>query len=193
MYIIVLSKVNLTNFPELSKLHLRRPLSVAGMDTSSVMNESSNAVNCATKITASDIAQASTAAQSTADQVGDHLQTLFEDLKLHLPAYYIVGLYGYCQGDNSTGPFTNCSKPSTSFSFDLLGIFGSQSEEINDILPKDDNKVLAGYHDVSGWTISAYILGFTFTVAAIIIQVPLLMFSKGKNFLVASSIIEALT
>ncbi|KAJ6058267.1 uncharacterized protein N7446_007850 [Penicillium canescens] len=162
------------------------------MDTSSVTNEVSNAANSETKITASDIAQASTAAQTTAGQVGDHLQTLSEDLKLHLPAYYAVGLWGYCEGDNSTGAFSNCSQPSTSFSFDLLGLFGSASEQINKILPKDDNKVLAGYHDLSRWTISAYILGLTFTVAAIIIQVILIMFSKGKILLVASSFLASL-
>lgn len=183
--------MNLTNFPEISNLHLRRSLSVAGIDASSVMTEASNASNSVTKITASDIAQASTAAQSTADKVGDHLHTLSEDLKLRLPAYYTVGLWGYCQGENSTGPFTSCSKPSTSFSFDLLGIFGSASSEINDILPKDDNKALAGYHDVSRWIITAYIIGFAFTVAAITIQALLAMFSKGgKVFLVAFSLVS---
>lgn len=57
------------------------------------------------------------------------------------------------------------------------------------MLPKSDNKVLAGYHDFSRWTILAYILGFIFTIATIIIQVVLLILSKGKIFLIASSIV----
>lgn len=57
------------------------------------------------------------------------------------------------------------------------------------MLPKNDNKVLAGYHDFSRWTILAYILGFIFTIATIIIQVVLLILSKGKIVLIASSIV----
>jgi hypothetical protein len=161
------------------------------VDASSVTSAASNAANSATKITANEIAQASTVAQTTADEASDHLQTLSESLKLHLPAYYAVGLWGYCQGDHSTGPFSNCSKPSTSFSFNLLGIFGSASEEVSEILPEDNNKVLAGYRKVSQWTISAYITGFIFTLVALIFQVLLMTISKGRIFLVASSVVSS--
>ncbi|KAF4765661.1 hypothetical protein HAV15_003334 [Penicillium sp. str.  len=174
-------KLNLTNFPDFSSLHLRRGLSIAGVDTSSVTSGASDAANSATKVAANEVAQVSTTVKTKADQARDRLETLSKDLRLHLPAYYAVGLWGYCQGHNSTGPFANCSKPSTSFSFDLLEILGSASEEIKDMLPKNDNKVLAGYHDFSRWTILAYILGFIFTVATIIIQVVLLILSKGEN------------
>ncbi|KAJ5593508.1 hypothetical protein N7537_010412 [Penicillium hordei] len=176
---------------ELSDLHLRRGLSIAGVDTSTVTSGATDAANSVTKIAAHEIAQASATAQTTVDQASEHLKTLSEDLKLHLPAYYAVGLWGYCQGDNSTGPFANCSKPSTSFSFNLLEIFGSASAEINDILLDKDNKILAGYHDVSRWTVSAYIIGFVFTSATIIIQVFLFVFPKVKILLVASSILAA--
>jgi hypothetical protein len=159
------------------------------VDTSSITSGVSVVANSATKVAANEVAQVSTAVQTKADQASDRLETLSKDLRLHLPAYYAVGLWGYCQGDNSTGAFSNCSKPSTSFSFDLLNILGSASEDINDILPKNVNKVLAGYHDVSRWTISAYILGFIFTIATIIIQVLLLKLARGKIFLIASSIV----
>ncbi|OQD74453.1 hypothetical protein PENANT_c176G00577 [Penicillium antarcticum] len=177
---------------KLGNLHLRREISIASVDTSSVTSAASNAANSATKITANEIAQASTVAQTTADEASDHLQTLSESLKLHLPAYYAVGLWGYCQGDHSTGPFSNCSKPSTSFSFNLLGIFGSASEEVSEILPEDNNKVLAGYRKVSQWTISAYITGFIFTLVALIFQVLLVTISKGRIFLVASSVLASI-
>ncbi|KAJ5347005.1 uncharacterized protein N7506_000258, partial [Penicillium brevicompactum] len=178
------SSLNLTNFPDPSNLHLRRGLSIAGVDMSSVTSGASDAANSATQIAANKVEHVSTAVQSKADQARDRLETVSKDLRLHLPAYYAVGLWGYCQGENSTGPFGNCSKPSTSFSFNLLKILGSASEEINDVLPKSDNKVLAGYHDFSRWTILAYILGFIFTITTIIIQVLLLIVSKGKIFLV---------
>ncbi|CRL31255.1 Actin cortical patch SUR7/pH-response regulator PalI [Penicillium camemberti] len=184
-------KVNLANFPELGNLHLRRGLSIAGVDTSRVTNGATNTAKSTAQITANEIAQAANAARTKADQISDRLQTLSEDIKLHLPAYYAVGLWGYCQGDHSTGPFSNCSEPSTSFSFDLLEIFGSASEEINEILPEDDNKVLAGYRKVSRWTISAYVSGFTFTLVAIIMQILLMVFSKGRIFLIASSILAS--
>lgn len=182
--------MNLANFPELGNLHLRRGLSIAGVDTSRVTNGATNTAKSTAQITANEIAQAANAARTKADQISDRLQTLSEDIKLHLPAYYAVGLWGYCQGDHSTGPFSNCSEPSTSFSFDLLEIFGSASEEINEILPEDDNKVLAGYRKVSRWTISAYVSGFTFTLVAIIMQILLMVFSKGRIFLIASSIVR---
>lgn len=156
---------------------------------SSVTTGASDAANSATQVAANKVDHVSTAVQSKADQTRDRLETLSKDLRLHLPAYYAVGLWGYCQGDNSTGPFANCSKPSTSFSFNPLKILGSASEEINDMLPKSDNKVLVGYHDFSRWTILAYILGFIFTFTTIIIQVLLLIVSKGKIFLIVSSIV----
>ncbi|KAF4765912.1 hypothetical protein HAV15_010643 [Penicillium sp. str.  len=188
---LYLMKVNLANFPELGNLHLRRGLSIAGVDTSRVTNGATNTAKSTAQITANEIAQAANAARTKADQISDRLQTLSEDIKLHLPAYYAVGLWGYCQGNHSTGPFSNCSKPNTSFSFDLLEIFGSASEEINEILPEDDNKVLAGYRKVSRWTISAYVSGFTFTLVAIIMQILLMVFSKGRIFLIASSICDS--
>jgi hypothetical protein len=159
------------------------------VDTPSVTSGAFDTANSATKVAANEIAQVSTVVQIKADQARDRLKTISKDLRVHLPAYYAVGLWGYCQGDNSTGPFANCSKPSTSFLFDLLEIFGSASEEINDVLPKNDSKVLAGYHDISRWTILAYILGFIFTIATIIVQVLLLISSKRKIFLIASFIV----
>ncbi|CAG7932366.1 unnamed protein product [Penicillium olsonii] len=158
---------------------------------SNVTTGASDAANSATQVAANKVDHVSTAVQSKADQTRDRLETLSKDLRLHLPAYYAVGLWGYCQGNDSTGPFTNCSKPSTSFSFNLLKILGSASEEINDVLPKSDNKVFAGYHDFSRWTVLAYILGFIFTITTIIIQVLLLIVSKGKIFLILSSILAS--
>ncbi|CAG8665139.1 unnamed protein product, partial [Penicillium salamii] len=116
------------------------------------------------------------------------VQSLSDEIKSHLPHFYSVGLLGYCQGQKETPSYSNCSQPSTSFSFDLLSIFGSVSPAIEEVLPDENNKVLAGYHDVSRWSISAYILGFASTFLAVVFGVTTIFFSRGKLFLIISSL-----
>ncbi|CRL30739.1 Actin cortical patch SUR7/pH-response regulator PalI [Penicillium camemberti] len=103
-------RVNLTDFQELGSFHLRHSLSIAEVDASDVANTAS----------------------SEANSVPGHakVQSLSDEIKSHLPDLYSVGLWGYCQDQKETVSYSSCSQPSTSFSFDLLSIFGSVSPAI---------------------------------------------------------------
>ncbi|CAG8262429.1 unnamed protein product [Penicillium salamii] len=180
--------VNLTNFPELGNLHLRRSLSIAGVDGPDVADKASSETNSAVNSASIAIIYASDATETAVSQVTDKVQSLSDEISAQLPDFYSVGLWGYCQGQKEDTAYSNCSQPSTSFSFDLLSILGSVSSGIDEVLPDKNRKVLAGYHDVSQWSISAYILGFVSTFIAVIFGVTTMFFSRGKTLLIISSL-----
>lgn len=173
--------MNLTDFPNLDGLSVRRSLSLGNLDGSSVAAEASAAVNSVGHSAGTAVAEASAAASTVASHVSSELEDLTDKLKSYLPEYYSVGLWGYCKGQN--GSVTNCSDPSTSFSFDLLNIFDSVSTEINDFIPSLNQTVFAGYRDVSQAIIWLYILGFISTVLVVILGVRKAVFSGGNKLL----------
>ncbi|KAF3009275.1 hypothetical protein E8E15_002494 [Penicillium rubens] len=183
-------KVNLTDFPNLDGLSVRRSLSLGNLDGSSVAAEASAAVNSVGHSAGTAVAEASAAASTVASHVSSELEDLTDKLKSHLPEYYSVGLWGYCKGQN--GSVTNCSDPSTSFSFDLLNIFDSVSTEINDFIPSLNQTVFAGYRDVSQAIIWLYILGFISTVLVVILGVRKAVFSGGNKLLAIFSTLSML-
>lgn len=130
---------------------------------------------------------ASNAAEHKANHISNGLQN---NLKLHLPAYYSVGLWGYCEGQQITAPPSNCSTPSVSFSFDLLRIFDSLSTQIEQLLPQGNDKTLLGFRDVSRWSTSAYILGFIATALAVGSGIASIFVSWGEKLSIISSILR---
>ncbi|CRL27546.1 Actin cortical patch SUR7/pH-response regulator PalI [Penicillium camemberti] len=180
-------KVELTNFPEIGSVHPRRSLGIAAVDGIDVANKASSEANSVMNSASTDVIYASGAAETAASQVTDKIQSLSNEINSHLPGFYSVGLWGYCQGQKETS-YSNCSQPSTSFSFDLLSILGSVTPVIDGVLPDENNKVLAGYHVVSRWSISAYILGFVSTFVAVVFGVTTMFFSRGKILLIISSL-----
>lgn len=187
--LIVELKVNLSEFPELGKLDLRRSISLAGVDASSVADQATSVVNTETQNAADGVAQASATAHTAVSQASDQITSLTNDLKKSLPAYYSIGLWGFCQGQNDEATFSNCSTPSTAFTFNLLKVFGSLSTEIEGLLPSDGKRLLAGSRHVSEWTISAYITGFITMLFAIIFGLTTMAFSWGKLPLIACSLV----
>ncbi|CAG7932652.1 unnamed protein product [Penicillium olsonii] len=181
-------RVNFTDFPELESFHLRRSLSITGVDASDLSKTASNEANSVVSSASTAVIYASGAAETTVSQATAKVQSFSDEIKSHLPSFYSVGLWGYCQGQKETVSYSNCSQPSTSFSFDLLSIFGSISPTIEDMLPDENNKVLAGYHEVSRWSISAYILGIASTFLAVVFGVTTIFFSWGKLLLIISSL-----
>lgn len=184
--------MELTNFPEIGSVHPRRSLGIAAMDGIDVANKASSEANSVMNSASTAVIYASSAAETAASQVTDKIHSLSDEINSHLPGFYSVGLWGYCQGQKETSSYSNCSQPSTSFSFDLLSILGSISPVIDGVLPDGNNKVLAGYHGVSRWSISAYILGFVSTFAAVVFGVTTMFFSWGKILLVISSLVRPL-
>lgn len=168
--------MNLTDFPKLGGLDLRRSLGIEGIDGSGLTNEASSVATSAGESAIESAGHASATIQTAASQASDHLVSLTNDLKAHLPPYYSVGLWSYCQGQEED-TFSSCLKPSTTFSFDLLGIFGSVSPELKDLLPDTSSKILNGYHELSGWPIRCYMLGCVATTIAVLLGLTMVVFS----------------
>lgn len=176
-------QVDLTNFPELNNINIARS---PGIPDIGISNPADAVHGVATA--------ASHAADSAAhkvDQPGTYLQNIADDFNLHLPAFYAVGLWSYCEGQQAGGPFSQCSNPSVSFSFDLLGLFDSLSNDVSKFIPQGSGKALAGYSVVSRWSIWAYILGFTSTVLAIVFGIMSIFYSRGRLLLILCCIVSS--
>lgn len=48
------------------------------------------------------------------DKLGDQMSDLTGKLRSHLPDFYAVGLWGYCEG--VANKYTECTRPNASFS-----------------------------------------------------------------------------
>ncbi len=129
---------------------------------------------------ADSVTQVSATVQTAVSQVSSTVESISNELKLKLPAYYAVGLWGYCQGEKGGADYSNCSKPSTSFSFDLVDIFRSISPEMDNVLPGEANKILSGYHTLAKWSISTYIVGFITTASAFALGSITILFAGGQ-------------
>lgn len=144
-----------------------------GMD--SAASEASTAVeSIATK--------ASTAAGTAVSQASDALRTLAKELKSELPAYYTVGLWGYCEGNDTQ--VISCSRPSVSFTFNISGILRSASTEIGELVSTIDEKVLNGYYDVSRAVTSLYISGFVAATLTAVLGIRKTFFDGGSKLLI---------
>lgn len=175
--------MDLTNFPEVNQINMARSAGIPDIDTSSAA-DAVHGIGAAAS-------NAAHSAEHKAGQAGATIEHIADDLNFHLPAYYAVGLWSYCEGQKASSPFSKCSDPSVSFSFDLLGIFSSLSNDVNKLIPQSSGKALAGYSVVSKWTIWAYILGLTSTVFAIVFGITSVFFSWGRIFLILSSIVSS--
>lgn len=172
--------MNLSDFPTIGKVDLRRSLSIGGADVSSLADTAASEATKTVNSAADSVSQASAAIETAASQAQSRLEAIARELKVNLPAYYSVGLWDYCQGQTSDARPTNCTRPTTSFSFDLLDIFRSISPEINDLFPSDDTKNLTGSLKLSKWAISAYIVGFAATALSLAVGL-VTTFREGKS------------
>lgn len=170
----------MSDFPTIGKPDLRRSLGIGGADMSSLADTATSEATKTVNSAADRVSQASAGIKTAASQAQSRLESIARELEVNLPAYYSVGLWGYCQGERSDARPTNCTKPTTSFSFDLLDIFRSISPEINDLLPSDDSKKLTGSLKLSTWAISAYIVGFAATFISLAVGV-VTTFREGKG------------
>ncbi|CAG7962496.1 unnamed protein product [Penicillium salamii] len=181
-------RVNLIDFQELGSFHLRHSLSIAGVDAFAIADIASSEANSIVSSVSTTVIYASSAAETVVSQTTTKVQSLSDEVKSHLPDFYFMGLWGYCQGQKETMSYSNYSHPSASFSFDLLSILGSVSPAIKEMLPDENNKILAKYHEFSRWSISAYILGIAFTSLVTIFDVTTVLYSWGKLLLVIYSL-----
>ncbi|KAJ6102612.1 actin cortical patch SUR7/pH-response regulator pali [Penicillium sp. IBT 16267x] len=181
---IYFMKVNLSNFPEINGLPIRRSLDIGGVDASSITGGVASVVSTAAESTQSDLTEVSAAAQTAVSEVSTRLETLSKDLKSQLPEYYSIGLLGYCKGEDDKP--TGCSNPTTSFSFNLSGIFNSVSTEVNDFISGIDETALTGYQNVVRALIWLYILAFIAAFLTTIFGIRKVFASGGNKLLLVS-------
>ncbi|KAJ5917540.1 actin cortical patch SUR7/pH-response regulator pali [Penicillium verhagenii] len=185
-------KVNLSNFPEIGDLNLRRSIDLTAV-SSSVTDEATSVANSATESLDSAADEASTAVESAATKIStatsgvfseasDALETLEKQLQSDLPAFYKVGLWGYCEGNDTQ--VSSCSNPSTSFTFNFSGILNSFSTEIVDLISDIDAEVLTGYRDVSRAIIWLYIFGFIGATLTTLLGIRKVFFHGGNRLLI---------
>ena len=134
------------------------------------------------------VAQTSAVAQTAANEVKNSVQEITNNLKSNLPEYYSVGLLGYCEGHDDKA--TYCSRPSTSFFFNITKLFQEASPEVSSFIPGIESKALGGYQYIARWSISANILGLIFLFASVVFGITILTISSGKIFLVVSTLVR---
>jgi hypothetical protein len=100
--------VDLSGFPKGEQLSLCRSLNIPSTDTLSRSLKIGSLINTILG-----------SAEDAMDCINNHMHELTNHLKSLLPNYYVVGLWSYCKGEQNGKSFSNYSKPSASFSFDL--------------------------------------------------------------------------
>jgi hypothetical protein len=148
------------------------------IDTAPISSGGRNAVEGVVSSINTSPNEAINAATSAAS---DTIQAQIHDLKSHLPRYYIVGLWSYCQARN--GSEMVCSDPSTSFSFDLSAVLDSTPIKVSDILPDIDQSLISGYRRFSQSVICLYISGFVTTTLTLVLAGRKVFFSTSSRLL----------
>jgi hypothetical protein len=182
--------VNLSEFPDLGKFDLRRSISVSNVDASGLAEQATNIINNETQNAANSASQISATAQTAVSEASEQVTALASTLKGSIPDYYSIGLWGYCQGRHDAASFSNCSAPSMTFTFDLLKVFGSLSGEIDDLIPSKGKSLLAGSRHLSEWTTSAYVIGTITLAFALVFGITTMAFSWGKIPLILCSLVR---
>ncbi|KAJ5267798.1 hypothetical protein N7478_010606 [Penicillium angulare] len=121
--------------------------------------------------------------ENTPQEVAGAAENIASEIKLHLPDYYRVGLWGYCSGDDDQKAV--CSHPSLSFYFDLSAILRSASPLVDHILRDKGDHGISGYARLSHGITCMCILGLIVTVLAIVLGVWREFYGGHKKLLTA--------
>ena len=126
-------------------------------------------------------------AMTVFSEVSSHLKTFFDEIKADLPEYYHVGLLGYCKGQDNI--INSCSDPSTSFSFNLWGLFQSLAPNASGLSASDGETYLTGNLNNTRAIICLYISAFVAAFLSLVLGIKK-SFAPGENsLLVASSVV----
>lgn len=143
-------------FLKTDHLNLVRSFDLPGVGNSSLLQQ----WNIVDSITGS--------AENMVSQIGGHVQDLLDQLHSLLLEYYVVGLWSYCEGKQGAQTFSNCTRPSASFSFDLVDILSSHLGQVNGVLADWTQPVLKGYCCMLHWIVAAYMMVFIAAFMAVV-------------------------
>jgi hypothetical protein len=119
-----------------------------------------------------------------------YLDTLLTDVKGELPAYYHVGLLGYCEGQNGT--ISRCTNPEISFSFSLWATFSTYAAKLAAWLGNGKQSFLSGNVHHSYAIICLYTSGFVTAFLTLTASINRVFFSKVGGFLLVFSVVSFL-
>ncbi|KAB8227558.1 SUR7/PalI family protein [Aspergillus alliaceus] len=131
-----------------------------------ISNTAQNAGNSAIDGVTGAVGNAVDEAKDQAQGVSDKLAKIESNIQ----GFYIVGLWGYCQGSfNETGSaVTNCTSPSSSFWFNFTEVLGLESSWAEKIFPSQVEKVEGVYKAASKGISATYITALITTVLTLI-------------------------
>jgi phage-related protein len=112
-----------------------------------ISNTAQNAGNSVIDGVTGVVGNAVDGAENLAQGVSDKLAKIESNIQ----GFYVVGLWGYCQGSfNETGStITNYTSPSSSFWFNFTKVLGLESSWAEEIFPSQLEKVVSVYKRAS--------------------------------------------
>ncbi|KAB8236912.1 SUR7/PalI family protein [Aspergillus alliaceus] len=147
-------------------------VAVAG-PTSDVLYTLYNISNTTQNIGNSTIDGATGAVGNAVDEAKNQAQDVSDKLakiESNIQGFYIVGLWGYCQGSfNEAGSAVmNCTAPSLSFWVNFTEVLGLESAWAEKVFPSQVKKVMAVYKTASKGISTIYITALITTVLTLI-------------------------
>ncbi|KAF2818172.1 hypothetical protein CC86DRAFT_435150 [Ophiobolus disseminans] len=87
--------------------------------------------------------------------------------EISIKDFYLVGLWSYCEGDNTSGieETTYCSSPTTSFWFNPIDVWGLRNTSALNVHRDHLQKGLDAYRKVVGWMSCSFIVATILTAA----------------------------
>ncbi|KAE8376391.1 SUR7/PalI family-domain-containing protein [Aspergillus bertholletiae] len=131
-----------------------------------ISNTAQNAGNSAIDGVTGTVGNVVDGAENLAQGASDKLA----EIESNIQGFYIVGLWGYCQGNfNETGStVTNCTPPSSSFWFNFTEVLGLESSWAEKIFPNQVEKVVGVYKAASKGISATYITALITTVITLV-------------------------
>lgn len=175
----------MSDFPQIAALHARHSQDPDSVDHSRAVVQTEGSDSTTVVDNVQNVAPLITT-QATR-QKRSYLDTLLTEIKGELPAYYHVGLLGYCQGKDGT--ISSCSKPDPSFSFSLWGTFSTYAAKVVSLLGNDRGNFLSGNVHNSYAITCLYISSFVTAFVTLIMGITRVLVSRGGGlFLVFSTV-----
>ncbi|KAB8253914.1 actin cortical patch SUR7/pH-response regulator pali [Aspergillus pseudonomiae] len=149
----------------------------------SVFDDSLAAVAGSTSDVSSTLQDISNTAQDAGNNAIDGVTgAVGNAIESNIEEFYIIGLWGYCQGSfNGTGSTVRkCTPPSSSFWFNFTEVLGLESSWAEKIFPNQVEKVVGVYKVVSKGISATYITALTTTVLTLITGLTVMVSGWGS-------------
>jgi hypothetical protein len=96
--------------------------------------------------------------------------------------FYLIGLWSYCEGDNTDGvaEITYCSSPTFRFWFDPTDVWGLKNTFMQNVLGEDLQKGLKMYERIMGWTSWSFVFATVLTAGELLMSCFAIRWKMGS-------------